>query len=120
MDSRIASPVLAASREQGKAGESQLHISIFRTFSKYFNISKYFLGPCWIQTVTSAIFREDANGLPVCVAEGSDGTAELQETISYSFNLGCNTRDMWEIYFIIYSYIYINIFIYIHVLMLLV
>ena len=29
------------------------------------------------------IFREDANGLPVCVAEGSDGTAELQETISF-------------------------------------
>ena len=29
------------------------------------------------------IFREDANGLPVCVAEGSDGTAELQETIPF-------------------------------------
>ena len=25
--------------------------------------------------------REDENGLPVCVAEGPDGTAELQEII---------------------------------------
>ena len=28
---------------------------------------------------TKSCTREDDNGLPVCVAEGSDGTAELQE-----------------------------------------
>ena len=39
----------------------------------------------WVLIV--AYIREDANGLPVCVAEGSDGTAELQEIISHNFFL---------------------------------
>ena len=40
-----------------------------------------------VRVLIAAYIREDANGLPVCVAEGSDGTAELQEIISHNFFL---------------------------------
>ena len=40
------------------------------------------MSPDLFVVVNTKIYnREDDNGLPVCVAEGSDGTAELQEII---------------------------------------
>ena len=36
----------------------------------------------FVRVNANSCIREDENGLPVCVAEGPDGTAELQEIIS--------------------------------------